>query len=452
MAVTTVLTDKTEYCRYHAELNIITVTIVIENPIAGAALSVALFRLDGYGAVVTKTVTLTSATQYQVLFNLTADTYDALGIYRAKQGDYVIQTTDAAGVIVDSPMFAVSIVPVVEMRTEWVKGVTFFDYEVLLPRIQPQLVTGVVVTEVSTNHFKGPFQLVFTVGSPSTLSWAGGPNYPLATLAPQTLLLLDNRQEDYILVDVNPLLLPATSQTETLYIDNGRITDRAFIHQLRRATEWVEQQIITKIEPQIITTDPTTVPFYDEIAIPETYYRPRTFNKWLSFKIPYANILDLSMSGYFNQSPVATIPRQWLDWDERTGIAELIPSTSAEVIWSFYNGIFVMAYLFDYASIPGFWHYTGTVGMRDLNNQRGVVREAIAKKAAIELLNSAGSAYRAGFASQSTSRDGVSESSGYTSSAMYGTYGAHFQQYQTWLTREVPRMKSRFVGIQFVSI
>jgi len=111
-----------------------------------------------------------------------------------------------------------------------------------------------------------------------------------------------------------------------------------------------------------------------------------------------------------------------------------------------------MAYLFNYASIPGFWHYRATVGLRDLLNERAVVREAIAKKAAIELLNSAGSAYRAGYASQSTSRDGVSQSDGFTSSATFGTYGGHFTSYKEWIKDNIPKMKMRFCGIQYVTI
>ena len=172
----------------------------------------------------------------------------------------------------------------------------------------------------------------------------------------------------------------------------------------------------------------------------------------MNFKLPYPNILDLAVDGYFNTAKSATVPREWLVWDERTGICELVPSTSAQVIWSFYNGIFVMAYLFNYASIPGFWHYRATVGLRDLNNERAIVREAIAKKAAFELLNSAGSAYRAGYASQSNSRDGISQSQGYTSSATYGVYGGHFTSYKEWLATEIPKIKTRFCGLQYVTI
>lgn len=447
----TIFTDRTEYSKYHSNLSVITATTQITDPAPGATLNVSLFRLGGYGIVATKTLTLTESTTCTITFDLNKDSYDELGIYRAKQGDYVIQVTDEAGNITQSPTFAISIVPVWEIKNEWAKGVTFWDYEVLEPRVQPQNITGVIISEVSENHGKGPFQLTYTAGSPNTLSWGGGQAVNINETLPQTILLM-NAQQDFIMVDVMPDQLPAQSATEILYIDNGRIKDATIIDQIRRATSWVEQRIISKLEPQIVDTDPGANGYADEVAIPETYYRPRTYNKWLSFKLPYPNVLDLAVTGYFNQNPSAVVPREWLVWDERTGICELVPSTAAQVIWSFYNGIFIIAYLFNYASIPGFWHYRATVGLRDLQNERAIVREAIAKKATLELLNSAGSAYRAGYSSQATGRDGVSQSQSYTSSAMYGVYGGHFSSYKEWLETEIPKMRSRFCGLQYVTI
>ena len=423
----------------------------------------SLFRLDGYGTVCSKLVTLTAATSYTVAFDLNKDpfipavagpTAGSPTIYMAKQGDYVVQVTDADGTVVQSPMFAISIVPAQEITDEWAKGVTFYDYEILEPRLQPQVITGVTVTEISANHYKGPFPLAFTAGNPSSLAWNNGPSTQFGGESPIDLLLLSDTssESDFIMVHVEPSMLPSTNATETLYIDNGRIKPRAIIDQVRRATSWVQQSIIAKIEPEIVDTDPALNGYCDEVAIPETYYRPRNMNKWMSWKVPYPRILDLSVSGYFNQSKSAIVPAQWLVWDEMTGICELVPSTGAAVQWTLYNSLFIMQYLYSVSSLPSFWHYRATVGLRDLFNERAIVREAIAKKAVMELLNSAGSAYRAGFASQSTNRDGIGESAGYTSSAMYGTYGGHFINYINWLKEEIPKMKKRFAGFQYVTI
>jgi hypothetical protein len=451
MIVTQVFTDKSEYSRYHSALSVITATITISSPVVGATLNVALFRSDGYGAVSTKPLLLTIATQYQVTFNLTTDSYDAKGIYRAKQGDYTIQVTDSTKSLLGaSAMLAVSIVPVDEIRRTWATGVTFLNYEELLPKIQPRVVTGVVVTEIPINHYKGAFPLKFKAIDKS-LSWNNGVYVATSGLQPQQILLLDQKQTDYILIQVDPLNLPTTDQTEVLIIDNAKLSDRDIIRQLRLATEWVQQRIITKVEPELLDTNATG--FVDDVAMPQTYYSPSRSNKWMSLNIPYPNLIDLeSLSGYLNQSKSADIPRQWYVWNEKTGIVELVPNNSAQVSWTFYNGFFGFGNLLNFKSIPGFWHYRITCGLRDLNNERAIVREAIAKKAVYELLNSAGSAYRAGYASQSNSRDGVSQSEGYTASATYGTYGGHFTSYKEWLAEEIPRMKKRYCGIMFTSI
>ena len=452
MSVTNIYTDQTEYCRYLSNLSVITATILVSSPVVGADLSVVLFRLDGYGSVATKTVTQTTATTYTVTFDLNKDAIDTLGIYRAKQGDYVIQVTDSFGTVSQSAMFAVSIVTVWEMKNEWIKGVTLWDYEVLEPRVQPQNITGVTVSEVSENHMKGPYELILTIGSPLTLSWGGGQAININGTGPQTLLL-QNLQQDFIMADVNPALLPTSTTSESLYIDNGRMKDSAIIDQVRRAASFVQQKIVTNLEPTIIDTDPGENGYYDEIGMPETYYKPRNQNKWMNFKLPTPNLLDLtSITGYFNSSQAVAVPREWLVWNERTSICELVPSTNSAVVWSFYNSIFAMYYLLTFPSIPGFWHYRVTAGLRDLWGERAICREAIAKKAATEILVFQGSSYRSGYASQETSRDGVSQGQSYTATAMYGTFSGHYTSYLKWLRDELPKMRTRFCGIQFVTI
>lgn len=452
MTVSQVFVDMTEYSRYHSEQSVVTATVIVSSPVNGATLNVALSRLDGYGAVSTKTITQqTNVTQYQVKFDLNRDSYDTQGIYRAKQGDYAVTVSDASGAILSqSPMFAVSIVPVSEIKNTWATGVTFMNYEQLLPKQQPKKVTGVEIYEIPLEHYKGAFPLAFRA-SDKSLSWRGGDYVPMNGLAPQQLLLLNKEQDDYVMVKVDPLKLPTTDQTEMLIIDNARLSERDMIKQLRLATNWIQQRIIVKVEPEVVDTDFGS--FADETAVAQTYYAPTNMSKWMSFNLPYTNILDIEkISGFFNNTQTTVVPRQWYVWNEKTGIVELVPSDSAQVSWQFYNGLFVMAYLLNYPSIPSFWHYRLTCGLRDLNNERAIVREAIAKKAVFEMLNSAGSAYRAGYASQSTSRDGISQSEGYTSSATFGTYGGHFTSYKEWLDKEVPRMKKRFNGIMFTSI
>ena len=79
--------------------------------------------------------------------------------------------------------------------------------------------------------------------------------------------------------------------------------------------------------------------------------------------------------------------------------------------------------------------------------------------AAIELLISAGTAYRSGYSSENISRDGVSESQTYTASATYGIYSAHIDEYKEWLYGKnsgdkgnLKKIKDKFLGIPMVTI
>lgn len=461
MTVTAVYTDKSEYSRYHTHLSVITATIEVSNPTPGNVITASLFRLDGYGTVVSKQVTLTAATSYTVTFDLNKDSYVQVSdggaisnpsIYMCKAGDYTVNVADSSVDIVSSAMFAVSIVPVWAIKQIWARGIDFLSQDILMPRIQPQTVTGVTIQEVSSNHFKGVFNLSYTQGTPCTLSWGGGQLVSIVGQGNIQLMLL-NPTDDFVIVQVNTFQLPSSSVSENLYIDNQRITDEAIQSQVRLATAWVEQQIVCKIEPQIVDTDNGVNGLYaDETAIAETFYRPKNTSKWMSFKIPYPQILDLSVTGYFNTTKSVIVPRQWLLWDQMTGMCELVPSTNSTVIWAMYNSVFVMSYLYGFSSIPGFWHYRAYAGLRDLFDHRSICIEAIAKKTCIELLLSQGSSYKGGYASESVSRDGISSSSSFTSSASFGLYSGHYESYKTWLQDNIKRMRTRFSGINYVTI
>jgi hypothetical protein len=64
----------------------------------------------------------------------------------------------------------------------------------------------------------------------------------------------------------------------------------------------------------------------------------------------------------------------------------------------------------------------------------------------------AGSALKAGISSESVSRDGVSESTSYTQSAMYGIYSHVTIPYQDWLDSNLPMLKRRLGGVSFVTL
>jgi len=58
-----------------------------------------------------------------------------------------------------------------------------------------------------------------------------------------------------------------------------------------------------------------------------------------------------------------------------------------------------------------------------------------------------GQMYRGGFSSQSISRDGVSESVGYTASVMYGIYSATCNDLNNRLKELLPQLKRKYFGL-----
>ena len=80
-----------------------------------------------------------------------------------------------------------------------------------------------------------------------------------------------------------------------------------------------------------------------------------------------------------------------------------------------------------------------------INEIPGDLREAIAKKAAIELLIIAGRAFRSVLAGQNVGRDGVYESVSYFNSGM-GLYGSTIQAYQQFLDTTIPKYRNRYRG------
>ncbi|MHB1418285.1 MAG: hypothetical protein ACYCX4_01670 [Bacillota bacterium] len=461
-----VKTDKREYSKYmvrtkdpHGGLNednlqVVTAKVGITGGAESDQIQVSLVRLDGYGVVSSKTVSIENGqTNATVTFDLVKDCKDADGINRAKAGDYVVRAV-SGNISADSSAFAVSIVSVKEMRQMWCYGMTLYAAEILGPKVQPRLVAGVVIDEVSQGHLKGVYRLVYTLAT-KALSWNGG---TAATVDPALgitqYVLLDKREEDYIIVTVDPDRLPGADKTEPIIIEQGQMSDEAIIEWVRRATGWVESRINLNVEPSLVDTDPDpdNNRWADKQVDTVTYYRPPTFLNWLNIKLPHHSLLKVhELSGYFNTSKVTTITPDWIVFSEKVGLIELVPRQGAVVNWQFYQSTFLQ-FLYTYGHIPDFWHYRITAGLRDLNNEREIIREAIAKKAAIEIMLAAGSAYRAGYSSESISRDGVSESQSYTSSAIYGIYSSQYENFDKWLKENMKRIKQKFLGISMVTL
>jgi hypothetical protein len=76
------------------------------------------------------------------------------------------------------------------------------------------------------------------------------------------------------------------------------------------------------------------------------------------------------------------------------------------------------------------------------------LREAIAKKAAVSLLNAIGDGLMAGFSSSSVSLDGMSESFSSTQSATSAYFGARIKEYKDDLDKYIEEVRRKFGFIQ----
>jgi hypothetical protein len=225
-------------------------------------------------------------------------------------------------------------------------------------------------------------------------------------------------------------------------------------------TAQVQEFMNILFEPTFITTqnmlimEPTIPTVYEKIGMAINFYKPDNWLKWLEFKVPYMPLLKFfQLSGYFNQTKAIDIDeKQLITFDERSAEVSFVPSNLA-VVNSFFVGPGVYIMFFNQLYVPQFWNYYVVCGYRSLP---AAISDYIAKRVAIDLLNIAGQArYPAGTVGESTSRDGISESSSFNP----GIYKIYIDQYEYDLGRtadgEDKMMKSlrnRFRGLAFTSL
>ena len=455
MAITEikVTCDRTNYARYGDDASLaanaseITATVVAVGAAGGETIAVILQRRARSGPggrktaqfqLATATITLDSNGIGQTVFDL-YDLYDANGYYQGRHSitfnDWSVLATYNS--LTSLTQFSVLPITVEEMRNRWCLGLPLITIERLEVAFQPQLITGVMVSNVSFNSVIGQEFLVYypAAGSiPPTLMWGNG---PIADIVPG--------QEDYVLYDagggsINIAViaadLPSTTQTEGLFINYGVMPDSTIIRQIIAETNNVERMMHVKLEPALIVGVPTAQndvvncpAVYDEIAEAVTYYKPHSLNQWLHIETPFPGLLQVQrLSGFMNQTKVTDIDQAWIKPQEQSGKIDLVPSNAAILNWYLYGpGLWTI--FFNYLAVPGFWSFVLIAGLRELPDS---VRDYIGLRAAIPLLNQASLArYPAGVTGYSITRDGVSESR----TVMPGIYAEQIQQYEMMMGR-----------------
>lgn len=449
MAITglTVSVDRTNYSKYDDSAHIIVATVEAAGAVGGEIVNLTLQRNARGGPAGRKNTAFVLATAMPSLNNTGQaivefdlyDLYDATGFYT---GRHSLQLNDwsvvaSYGAFSATAEFSVIPITVEEMRTRWTLGLPLITIERLAPVFQPQLITGVTVTNVSFNSVIGAEGLVYTPTAgalPATLQWGNGP-----------VIDLEPGVENYSLADagggsisvsVIEAELPGAAQTENLFINYGMMPDSTIIRQIIAETANVERLMQVRLEPTLVVGVPTAQfdtakcpAVYDEIAEAVTYYKPFNLNQWLHIETPFPGLLRVDLlSGFMNQTKVTDMDNAWIKPQEQSGKIDLIPSNAAILNWYLYGpGLYTI--FFNYTAVPGFWSFVLLTGLRELPES---VREYIGLRAAIPLLNQGALArYPAGVSGYSVSRDGVAESR----TVMPGVYTAEIQQYEMMIGR-----------------
>lgn len=300
------------------------------------------------------------------------------------------------------------------------------------------------------------------------LSWKGGQVANITKAGSYILKsgskfssILPSIVEEYIVVKI-PALSGLQTQTlaEEILIDKEVIDDRALREYLLDAIAWVENDYLcTYIEPTNITTDrdPTTIQFsvginsstplfsdtdFDFVVSPLTYFRPQHGQGWVHINTPYSSILRVdSLFGAVANTRVIDIDLEWIQPAMSNGIVQLVPF-SQEVAFDFIGLIWTQA-LRGLSELPNFWHFNMICGLKDCPPE---VQELIGKKAAIRALTVLGLALRPGVGSLSLSRDGVSQSVSYLSSAQFGMFTATINAYNKWFDDHGKQLRARYRG------
>ena len=471
VAINSVVTDKTEYSQYETSRNTITVTIKGNppQPALNDTLVVEIRKARRNRDVV--------VAQISYAFDGIVANFDTVGIQvkfilpnilgspklirMMRQGQYFIHVYDEANpttIVKDSSDFAVRVITIQRMKDEFLFGLYMQSTEMRGWKMTPKRITGITLKETSRRHPMAFYPLCFELNNGQAyLSWASGEVIPVSTTVPDSYILPTPVGADYIVVEVDPTSLPATSQKELLLMEQKSLGDEAIDNALKGAYDQLENidlqvfleptRCVTDIDPSQITfstqnVSPILIDMdYDKIVTPVTYFKPR-YAGWINIDIPFRSLLTIDqLFGAVGNTRVCDINLEWVQISEADGFTQLVPFNQ-EVAFDYIGLIFVRG-MSGNLELPNFWHYSALAGLRDVPYE---LQQYIGRLAAMPLLLEAQQAMKTGLAGQSISRDSISESLSFTNSATYGMLSSSIEEHRRWIQENGPRIRSKYRG------
>ena len=466
-AISNVVTNLSEYARAESDKSIVTVYLDIAGTsLLNTQVRVELRKTEYARDVIKAWRVLTSNINVAGTLSTTFDLnliVDEDEIPLIRRGEYYIYAYSVADSSIneESEDFLVSLITVDNMKASYLHGVDAKAFRVLMVKNQPSVITGVEVLSVSSGHPLSFFNLVYNISTDDsgnvvkTLSWCNGPLVSIST-GINTYILRNSSSSHYIEVRVDYALLPAASVTEQLIIENGPLSPARIREIIERAISWVEDDVLTVfLEPTRIVTNPAptvTNPVtqsypvledveWDKIVDAVTYQRP-SVGHWINFKFPYQPILKFNeLWGEIQGSRVFELDLSGVEFHSKGGFVEIVPYNQS--LAGSFVGLAWVETTRGTIPIPNFWSFDCLVGYR---KTPPILLELVAKKSAIDLLVIAGAAFRGPVASQSISRDGVSESVSYIQNQM-GIYGPAISVYKAWIDENLASLRGSHRGV-----
>jgi hypothetical protein len=452
-----IVTDRPEYSRFESGRSVIRARVIPTPATAPAdTVTVNLCRFSGH---VMKSVTLDfSAGNFPngavAEFDL-KQIVDQFGLCTVISGDYYLEAVNAAETIRSAKCPArVSLITVEEMKSLYCMGLPMRSGDVLKPRKQPRVVTGVMIQNVSQGTVPGLYPLAFNKGAGSaanTLVWGdGGLTVELDQGITDEILV--DQDGNYTEVLIDHFGLPASDVSESILIDEETLSDEAIRTQIAHAAKEIESRLGgTWLEPTRIATEPyfldpaqgqqqEAFPYFDARGQEAAFYRSEVFTeraKTWHISFPYKWVQQVPyMCGFFGNTQSLTL-NAVCKVNRIMGTVDFLPdNTTYSYILTFFAQLDMWG-IRDY--IASFWRYKAIVGLPEVD---GDLLKVIGYTAAIPLLTTAGNAYRGGKSSESISKDGVSRSASYGQ----GPYGMAIKECNDWLKSNGSRVISRIKG------
>lgn len=439
-------TNGTDFSRYEHDRR--TLELRLRELTVGAAFTLELTREDSARVILASGTITPTATEDAYTFDLGAKAAD--GICYVNRGRYVVIARDEDGVEVarSRSIYVLPITPQNLIDT-YLFGVPLHAEDVLMAVRQPWM-GGVGIRYIDPYMLRGPGGLVYT-HTGRTFTWRGGAAVPVVGDDIQLLRLLTPTQDAYLEIEVDPDMLPGANATNELLIDNLRMSHDRIREEIFDAADHATSDLHLTIEPTIVSSDADDgLGPYDFLgeALPREPNQQRTIQFPGSFGRPLLRVVRLE--GWYANQKALTIPQDWITVERKAGMVTFVPITGSALlqttgfgaIWGLNIGrIGGNSYL------PNFWHYRIVAGLESLDGAKHSIRELIAKRAALKILENLSLGASAGRTNRSAQRDGVSENWSYGGQ---GAYGEKITAYREWLDREIPRARQYHGGMEVI--